>query len=227
MPTTVGSLIVFVGFLGPGLAYLLTRDSRRAKPERSPFREIATLVLGGLACNIFAALLFGVGRWLWPGTAPDIGALIRDPATYGKAHYAELWFAGLSFLAIALLGAVFLGHQDFPQWVLRRLRGSIAVDSAWEQVFNSSAVSNFDKYCGCALEDGTWLVGQLASSSPDSEETADRDLILAAPIRYRDARGRLVVSNAQRAVISARRIAVLEVYYYEHGTDPFPHGRRR
>lgn len=226
MPTTVGSLILFVAFLGPGLAFLLTRERRRPQPERSPFREVASLVLSGLICNIIAALLFGVGRWLWPRLTPDIGQLIRTPVPYARSHYAELWFAGLTFLGVALSCAVILGYQDFLKWrFLGFLRGEIVVDPAWELVFNSAPVQGFAKYCGCTLEDGTWIVGRLASSSPDVKESGDRDLVLAPPIKFRTEEGKLEASNAERAVISARRVVLLEVHYYPTETDdPFADG---
>lgn len=230
MPTTLGSLLLFVVFLGPGLAFLLTRETRRPRPERSAFREIASLVLSGLLCNILAALVFGLGRWAWPDRTPDVGALIRDPSNYARAHYGELWFAGLTFLMVAVIFAVVFAGINLPDnRVVRFLRGPIAVDSAWELVFNAREVAGFDKYCGCTLDDGMWVMGQLVSSSPDSEETTDRDLVLGPPIKYRQGSGRVVSSDAGRAVISARRLKLLEVFYYEAGADPFhgPTGRPR
>lgn len=227
MPTTLGSLLLFIVFLGPGLVFLLTRESRRPKPERSAFREIASLVLGGLLCNIVAALLFGIGRWIWPNTTPDVGALIRHPSDYARAHYGELWFAGLAFLGIAVIFALFIARHDMPNWkMVLYFRGPIGVDSAWDLVFNARDLSGFDKYCGLTLDDGMWVMGQLVSSSPDSEETGDRDLVLGSPIKYRNGGGRVLASNARRAVVSARRISMLEVFYYPTGSDPFKTPKR-
>ncbi|HVE91410.1 MAG TPA: DUF6338 family protein [Actinomycetota bacterium] len=225
MPTTFLGLLIFVAFLAPGFVFVLIREQRRPSPERSVFRETALFLLSGLLGNILALLLFGLARTKFPNRTPDVGQLIRQPGPYAEGHYLELAWWSLGFLVLSCVTAIVLAHQDPRKWrlisflgnrkFLSFLGGSISVDSAWEVVFNSEAIAETEKHCGCLLEDGTWISGVLASSSPDPRETGDRELVLAPPIYWRAAGDETVVeSDAQRVVISARRLVVLDVRYY-------------
>lgn len=82
---------------------------------------------------------------------------------------------------------------------------------------------------GVTLEDGTYLGGYVLSYSPDSKETADRELTLSGPINFRapdsndDGEGTRLEVGA--IAISARRINYLTVSYITR-EDSSPDGSR-
>jgi Family of unknown function (DUF6338) len=110
-------------------------------------------------------------------------------------------------------------HAKWPPFSLRKLElGPIRFESAWYKLFHGH--EDEIVYCGCTLEDGTWVGGYLKSYSTEVQETADRELILVAPIRLRPAEMDTAVGFDPSAfVVSARRLMFLDVRYLEEGAD--------
>jgi hypothetical protein len=66
------------------------------------------------------------------------------------------------------------------------------------------------------LDDGSYLGGWVLTYSPDSDETADRELTLSGPVTYRSPTGQEAMDLGVSAVaVSARRIQYLTVSYLE------------
>lgn len=229
MPTSFVGLLLFVALLAPGFCYVLRRERELPSRTVSVFRETVTLVLASLGCNAAVAAAFGVVRSLSPRHTPDLGALVRDTSSYARGHYAQLAWWGLGLLVLACLLATALASTDLTTSLMRFLRRvagvrwlvapsrSVRFQSAWWRVFQEHPPQGHRVYVGCALEDGSYMAGWLFSHAVDYDETADRDLILSAPVFFRppgaeDGNG-MELENVGAAVVSARRIIGLFVSY--------------
>jgi hypothetical protein len=74
-------------------------------------------------------------------------------------------------------------------------------------------------YVGAQLDDGTYLAGWVLSYSPNSDETADRELTLSGPISFRSPTADVVSELDVGAIaLSARRIQYLTVSYLDPAT---------
>lgn len=202
MPSTFVSLVLFVAFLSPGIVFFLVREARRPQRELSAFRETAVVVLMGVACNaLILAILFVIRAVLDPTWLPDPWMLLAHPGGYFRLHTEAIVFLAAGIVAAGCLAAVFLGYQAPPSV------GSIRFESAWYKVFHDVELI----YCGCALEDGSWIGGYLKSFNTDVEESADRELVLSRP-RYRaPGEGTVVDLGASLVIISARRLMRIDV----------------
>ena len=234
MPTSLVGLLLFVGLLAPGFCYLLRREREVPNRPVSVFRETVTLVLTSLACDAAVAVGFGLVRVLLPRQTPDVGALVRGPSSYGRQHYATLAWWALGLLAVACLLATVMASADFSAkvgaglhrvpglgWLAPPARG-VRFRSAWWRVFKDHPHRGHRIYVGCSLEDGSYVAGWLFSHAVDYEETADRDLVLGAPLRFRPAgaedREAPELENVAAVVVSARRIVELFVTYVATST---------
>lgn len=220
MPTTVIGLLIFLVLLAPGLTYSTFRASSRPVVKPTALQEVSGIALrsaifDGLALGVFAVL-----RTARPEATPDVGALIRTPDEYFREHYAQvtLWGTGLMALAciMALWAARVADHAGLIG-ALEKLglspQGRSSQEPAWWVLFEGAPEDSI-VYAGCTLEDGTYFGGWVNSYSPDSDETADRELTLASPIQYRAAGAAVVEDLAVSAVsISARRLSYLTVTY--------------
>jgi Family of unknown function (DUF6338) len=97
MPTSLVGLVLFVVLLAPGMVYVRRRERQRAATRVSALRETTTIVLASVTCEVLVAGLLAVARVAWPPGTPDVGALVRDPASAVRAGYASLalWAVGL------------------------------------------------------------------------------------------------------------------------------------
>jgi hypothetical protein len=224
MPTTAVGLILFVALLAPGLSFSAYRAVNVPVQKLSALRELGGVALRSTICDIFALASFGVVRVASPSHTPDIGRLARDPASYIHADLAYLFWWAIVVLAWACATAVgaalFASSVRARQWGKRRPfswftpRGGVSADPAWWVLFQQYP----DKlvYAGAVLDDGSYLGGWVLSYSPDSDETADRELTLSGPISYRSPTEDAVVDLGVGAVaVSARRIQYLTVSYVE------------
>lgn len=104
MPTTIGSLVVFVAFLTPGFVYLTRLETRFPSRKLSVLRETATVVSASLLFNVISGGAFAAVRTLWPGITPDVGMFIRAPLPYFQEHYASvlLWAGAVFAISVGL-----------------------------------------------------------------------------------------------------------------------------
>ncbi len=229
MPETLGGLALFAALLVPGFVYLERRESRQAGQQFSALRETGQILFTSLVCDAVVVGVLGVARGFAPGRTPDVGALVRDGGAFGRVHYVELLAWGIVSLAgacaLAALAAappswvgklVGLIRPDLEsparQEIARRQRPRITSESAWSAAF--LLYPERVPHLGVTLLDGTYLFGRLLSSNPQVDETADRSLILAAPVSIRcevDEDPRPL--DADTVVISAEQIRYIAVTY--------------
>ena len=106
----------------------------------------------------------------------------------------------------------------WSDWVARR-RGSgpILAQSGWRTAF--TILPETEQWLDVVLVDGTSFHGMLGSASTQIEETADRDLVLATPIKVRaQGAGEWTALQAGTVVVSAARISYFSVQYVSKAT---------
>jgi len=224
MPTTAVGLIVFVILLAPGLSFSAYRAVNRPVQRPSALRELAGIALRSTILDTWALGVFGLVRILLPSHTPDVGRLTREPATYLRADLAYLFWWAVAVLGLACGAAIgaarFAGSVSAQQlagrapfrWLPTRREASSS--PAWWFLFNQ--YSDRQAYAGTVLDDGSYLGGWVLRFSPDSDETADRELTLSGPVTYRSPTGDETVDLGVSAVaVSARRIQYLTVSYLE------------
>ncbi len=222
MPTTLVGLVLFVVLLAPGLTFVVRRAVTQPVQKLSVLRETAGLALRSLVCDALTLLLFGAVRAAAPTHTPDAGALVRPHSPYLRQHYyyVLLWAGGLLLMACVLAmsaarlqttAAVGRLTGSRPvRWLVPE--ASVTTEPAWWVLFNAQPASRC--YVGCTLDDGTYLAGFLYTYSPDSDETADRELTLTGPIEYRATGSADTAELTVGAIaISARKVQYLTVSY--------------
>lgn len=230
MPSTLLGLAVFMICLAPGLAFIIARQRVAPQQTVSTMRETAQLVCVSLAADVVVLALFGIVRSAWPDSTPDVGRLVRGPAEYLRADYLSVlwWAVGLLAVAVFLAWSAGLG---WPRRLLSFLPGvgsgvtpHESATSAWWLLFQERPGRRV--HLGCVLDDGTYASGWLASYNTSINETGDRDLTLAAPIRYR-AKGTaeaVELAGTSALIISARNLVMVFVSYQSAGRAPGPAG---
>lgn len=218
MPSTIGGLALFVSLLVPGLLSYVQRRRRAPQRTLSALVESATLASISLVTNVSALAVFAVLRSALPAHTPDVRRLLTERSSYvaERSGYVLAWSVAL--IALSCVIALVVGN---PPARIRHLVGRFApviVDSsAWYQVFEEGQLDD-RVFIGCDLRDGTYVSGYLDWYSTEVDETADRDLVLAAPITVRTD-GESAIADFPRLVVSAREIARLWVSFIGPGTD--------
>lgn len=226
MPTTLTGLLLFVVLLLPGFAYLVGKERHGTERQASPFRETVAIVAASITSEIFVLALFAVIRWLWPSGTPDVGRLIRSPASYltgtqaSPSHYGIVGIWGLAILVAATIVAYV---ATVP--AVRRVVSKLPLIPPYP---HDSTVSGwwvlFEKWkggreldVGCVLDDGSYVSGRMASFNTSADDSPDRDLLLWPPILYRPpgAREPILHETAGAASIRASRIVSLFVSYLD------------
>lgn len=214
MPDTFLGLALFLALLAPGICFVLIREARVPQRELSALRETALIGLVSFAADALVLIAFGLFRSFRPEWTPDVSALITNPKVYIPQNLASLAGWGLSLLLIAcMLASLAATHPALDKVSL----GPIRFVSAWYTLFHPAGT---EKYCGCFLDDGSWVGGFVVSFSTDVEETGDRDLVLSAPISYR-AEGQPEAEdlpNVSAFVISANHLVGMQVSLVPVGT---------
>ena len=220
IPDSFVGLVLFVSLLSPGFVYLQARERRHPGIDYSPLRETSLIVVTSIATLGVAMLIAWIFRGVRPTHSPDVGAYVTGGAAYLRKHHAEAasWSGGLVVLACVLAyflavppAALARGH--LRSWVLdRRGTGVIEQKSGWSAAFD--AHRDHRKVVEVVLTDGTTLFGLLGSRSTQIAETADRDLVLAAPIQVREVGTNWIeLPMAGTLVVSAARIKYMVVSY--------------
>ena len=228
MPTTLIGLLIFVILLTPGFCFALRRErGRHPYRTQSAFREIAELLLAGLAVDFSILLLFAVLRILLPEHTPDVGKLIRTGKTYFSTHYESIvaWVAILWVLAclVAYVAAAIEWTEIRPaRFALKRFpklkklmeteKGRRPV-SAWWKAFEAGGGDQVTRRVLCRLEDGTRIEGTSWSYNPGVNEVDDRSFTLVGPITVAEPDSPPMHTNLGTVVVSARRLQYLYVRY--------------
>lgn len=227
MPSTFISLAIFVIFLTPGLLFTLRQEwGHGPLRRRSAFRELAEILLGGLAADLLVGVAFGVLRLVTGQHTPDVGRLIRQPRPYFLDDYAYLltWAAVLWLLACVLaylFAAVSwsrlrivtrtVGRVDFLVRLVRSESGRRPV-SAWWQAFEVGG-AGVRKRVMCRLDDGTHIEGDAWTYNPGNDEVDDRSFTLTGPLVVVEPGAEPMRTDLGTLVVSARRLQYLYVRY--------------
>jgi len=234
LPNSLLGLALFVALLTPGFVGVLRRERRLPSAQASVFRETVRIVAASEACLVAAGLCIALARLLTPNGTVDVGALTRDPGGYAPAHHVLLAWWALTGLALAVgfavvgtdhrLTAAIRSVTRLP--LLRSVLGGADTDirplSGWSKVFtlyDDDPAGPGEVHVTVALTDTSVVTGRLSSHSPSVEDTPDRDLVLAAPIRLRSKDGKEHDLPITHTVISARSIIRLDV---THLAPPSP-----
>lgn len=158
---------------------------------------------------------------------PDPSVALSDASGFYRRSplYALAW--GAVFLGVACLLALFFATVVEAGWFTRLarwrrlawlLRRSVSARSAWWEAF--SGYPEYRAWVQVELLDGTHLAGYVDSFSPDSDETADRELTLAGPIESRTSgRDDVQELDVNYAIVSARQIQYLTVTFHDPDTS--------
>jgi hypothetical protein len=230
MPTTLTGLLLFVVLLLPGFAYLVGKERAGTERRTSPFRETVAVVSASVTSEVVVAVL----AWPFWSRALDIDKLVGDLGAYWEERPGLLATWGLGILAASTAAAysATLPRVRSPRWPsrlsakvckptwLRRLLGRLpgpyphpSSVSGWWLLFETWKADR-ELHVGCVLDDGSHVSGTLESFNASAADSADRDLILFAPIEYRAAGSRKsVILRCGVVCVSASRIRMIQVGY--------------
>ena len=222
MPWTFVGILLFVACITPGLVLLLIRELRYPQREVSPWRETTVLLLGGVFCDLVALAALAAIRARFPERTPDVGRLVRGDIAYLREEYVLTFAWAISTLLLACLVGLLVGAfapllaKPFYRFIRIKHR------SAWHLMLQ--ARPDEEVYCGCQLDDGSWLGGYLYSASTSIDEIADRDLVLTGELTYRPNGMDTTTLDEEAVIVSARNIRFLTVTYIKPAAG-FPSGR--
>ena len=232
---SIAGLLVLGVVLIPGNAYNLTR--RRIVPmgRASRVMETVQVVVTAFVFTAMSLALFGSLRHVsWIGdNSPDPSCLIRAPRDYLLADDTRLLWV-LAWAALVTLAAVLLAwlaahrvwmHLWLPDKILKRIAPVVIDAPAWHRVFHDEVPEKAAVYVACEMHNGGYIGGQLSWYSTETEETPDREIVLAPPFFRTKPDGDIdenLASRTQQLVVSAREIRTIQVTYVNLDPDDPP-----
>jgi len=149
------------------------------------FRETARIVAASEACLFAAGLCLALLRLLAPYATVDMGALIRGPAAYPRAHHVLLAWWALAGLTLAVgfavagtdprLTAALRPGARLP--LVRSVLGGADTEvrplSAWSRVvmlYDDDPAGPGEVHVTAILSDQTVVMGRLSRHTPSVEE---------------------------------------------------------
>ena len=178
------------GVPNSGFIYFIQRRRFVEEKSESALIETARLVSVSMLTNLAALGLFALFRHFDPGHhTPNPEALSKQGWSYVKARpgYVLVW--GLIILGVSTLLAFLLARISRSGLNIKWFIPDIVHTSAWNRYLGDTKVipAGTTPFVGLLLSDGTYVTGFVAWLSTELDEVADRDLVLAPPIRiYRD-----------------------------------------
>ena len=231
IPSGLTGVLAFVVLLWPGFAYNSIRARHRPERQLTPLQETIAIVTASLTAVAVTGMVFGVVRVIWPGGTPDVRSLLFQPHAYLQAHYvATAWWAG-AFIVVAVFGAVGVAFAQASVRLgdigLFRLLAPLpdpSSMSAWWIAFSGRDPSKEEIHVGCTMDNGSFISGRLYSYSQLGEDSADRDLVLRAPLSVRAAGSQEAqpIERAALITVSARNIVSMTVTYVRKPAPPVP-----
>jgi hypothetical protein len=227
VPTSLLGVLLFVGLLAPGLAYVLRHEKSVPARSHSAFREGLRVIFVSIACLAVAGVALAVLRALLPSVTPDVGLLVRDRKTAIRTDYvAYAWWAVALLLLAVPIGGIFADHRivellrDLKEkqpfrWIIGGTTAVIRSESAWYKIIHLYDDAPGPVYVGAQLNDGTYVEGYHYSFNVSADETKDREMILRAPLLLTTTDGCNHALEAQFTVISASNIVRLDVSHLE------------
>lgn len=225
MPTTLTGLLIFVVLLAPGFVYVLVTDRGPfSRTSPSVLRETASIALVSLLCDLVALALYAPCAAVSGGRLASLRVLIEDGASRWTHHRFSMVLTMLGLLLLACLAALTLaglvnhtsGFASLKKrrpisWILPAT--GVRTMSAWWFVLRHEHPDRARRVT-CYLLDGSRVRGWLRSMNPSADETEDRELILAGPIRITSIDGTRRWLKTGLLTVSARQIQYLHVDYY-------------
>jgi hypothetical protein len=231
IPSGLTGVLAFVVLLWPGFVYNSIRGRRRPARQLTSLQETIVVVTASLTAVAITGVLFGVIRLIWPGRTPDVRSLLFQPHTYLQAHYvATAWWAS-AFIVVAVFGAAGVAFAQASTRLgatgLFRLLAPLpdpSSMSSWWIAFSGRDLAREEIHVGCALDDGSFISGRLHSYSQLAADSADRDLVLRAPLSVRAAGSSQAqpIERAALMTVSARNIVSITVTYVRKPALPIP-----
>jgi Family of unknown function (DUF6338) len=177
-----------------------------------------------VVCVTLTGLLLAGLRGLYPRETPDVGALIRNPAAFGRAHHAQLAWWSVALVAVATIVAVIAAD---PRIARRLKRAGTSRPARWLtgsrfahikpspalyeliHLYDQTESGPGPVSVTAQLTDGTLVHGSLHSYDVGTDDE-ERDFVLAEP-SLTTLDGKTHKYGAQFAVISGRTLARLDV----------------
>lgn len=226
VPSSLAGVALFVVLLAPGLAFVLRRERFVPPQDQSAFRETLRVIFVSVVCLALTGLLAAGLRSLYPHRTPDVGALVRSPATFARAHYVQLTWWALALLAFATLVAVVLadpriarrlkraGKSRVARWLTGSRYASVSPNPAvydLMHLYDNTEAGRGPITVSAQMTDGTLVQGSLHSYDfGTDDEEGNREFILSEPkLRTRD--GQTHQTGAQFVVVSNRNFTRLDV----------------
>ena len=225
MPTTLTGLLIFVVLLAPGFVYVLvTERGPFSRTSQSVLREMSSIALVSLLCDLVALGLYVPFAAVSGGRLASLGALMEDGASRWANDRVSMVLTMVGLLLVACLAALALAglvnhtsgfaalkKRKPISWILPAT-GARTV-SAWWVVLRQEH-PHLNRRVTCYLQDGSRVRGWLRSFNPSADETEDRELILTGPIRITAIDGTRRWLKTGLLTVSARQIQYLHVDYY-------------
>jgi Family of unknown function (DUF6338) len=176
-----------------------------------------TIVTASITSEIVVLSIFAIIRTVWPSVTPDVGALIRGGPAYLRDNYQQFAIWGIGMLAasvaLAYVATIPTVRRGLAKVHLTGPYPHSSAVSAWWTLFEHFADGR-QVHVGCILDDGSYLGGNLVSFNTAADDVPERELVLGAPIIYRQPSGQQEQEyRASGASVAARRIVALFVTY--------------
>jgi hypothetical protein len=220
LPSTFLGLLLFLWLITPGFLYNLLAARRRIVQPASTFQEITRVVLASaLFFGVAGALVLGVEGLIFRGGF-QLARAVNGGALYLRQHY--LWVAGLLTTQVVLACLMAWGADGIFKWHTRHSTGRAAprlkAESAWTPLL-STAPNAAHAYVWLRLKSGIELIGRVEGFGHEIA-VADRELVLAAPIKMKEAGGKVADVPWQYLAVDGGDIESLAVKYV--GDTPAP-----
>lgn len=176
VPSTVGSLLGFLGLIAPGLVFELRRERRRPSYEESVFREISRLALVSLVFTMLSlSIVLALCSWIDHSYLPDVNRWVVEGNVYLKAKYGSVLLAFLLELAFACaLAALWDGFLS------RSATGNMTPWPSWYLLFREFRPAGTKPWVHLQLENGAEYWGYMANYTA-TDDLERREISLRGP----------------------------------------------
>ncbi|WP_291763010.1 DUF6338 family protein [Cellulomonas sp. 73-145] len=176
IPTGVGSIVVFLLLIAPGLLFDWLEDRRRPTVRESAFREAGRTVLASLALGTVAALIvIGLSKQLPRHLLNPWELALSDPRQIIESRQGAAVMTLLVQTALACGLAIGLHY-----WLRWRSTTRLQAVSLWFKAVRAAPPKTV-AYAQVRLVSGATWFGVVEAYSADLE-TAGRELLLSGPI---------------------------------------------
>lgn len=183
------------------------------------FRESAAVVFASVAVNLVVAAVAVFLVWWNPVLGVDWQLMAVRPDALDFQQFIALFWRG-AMLLVASVALGWIAGGKAAHRLAKRMRladKGRSEGSAWWILFDEDAVPEKTvPYAGIELDDGQWFEGYVGTFSTEAQDSADRELILVSPMKYREAGLRAepeALKGVDAVALSARRIRFVNVTY--------------